>query len=251
MEIKEGIVFKRADIEKKKYFRNMDLLRRRLCFLALKDDKVIGTIEFKIFDMVNARIEHIDISWDKTTYHMELLEGFIQEFLWWNEYIKNITLDIPLMRKICVQEHDLLRAGFIKESKYTYKNPDPTEIFKIEVKDVCPSQLTVDRNKLNQLKGWIKSKEDIICTFVRIAGKSVCIDGHTRLVFSILNDYEYIYGIYTKDYDEEDTELYKETLKWCRNEQIYAPEDLVNNIVDTKEHEKRWISRCRNYLKSV
>ncbi len=249
MEIKEGIVFKRADIDKKKYFKNMDLLRRRLCFLALKDDKVIGTIEFKIFDMVNARIEYINISWDKTTDHLELLEGFIQEFLWWNEYIKNIAIEIPLMRKICKEEHDILRAGFLKESMYTFKNPNSTEIFKIEVSEVSPSQLTVDRSKLKQLEAWVKSSKDIICTFVRIDGKTVCIDGHTRLVYAILNDYKYIYGIFTKEYD--DIGLYKETLRWCRDEKIYSAEDLVKNIVDTGEHEKRWILRSNEFLNGV
>ncbi|MCM1990920.1 hypothetical protein [Oceanirhabdus seepicola] len=249
MEIKEGIVFKRADIDKKKDFKNIDLLRRRLCFLALKDDKVIGTIEFNIFDMVNARIEHINISWDKATNHLELLEGFIQEFLWWNEYIKNIAIEIPLMKKISEEKNDILRAGFLKGNVYTYENPNPAEIFKIKVKDVCPSQLTVDRSKLKQLKEWVKSSEEIICTFVRIDGKAVCIDGHTRLVYAILNDYKYIYGIYTKEYD--DIGLYEETLRWCRDEKIYSAEDLVKNIVDTGEHEKIWISRCRNYLKSV
>ncbi|WBW99655.1 hypothetical protein [Oceanirhabdus sp. W0125-5] len=249
MEIKEGILFKRASIDQKRYFKNMNLLKRRLCFLAYKDDKIIGTIEFRIHNRVNATIEHINISWEKREYHLELMEGFIQEFLWWNEYINKIYIKTSIMKKITLDEQDIYIAGFRKEKLYIYSNPNPSEIFKIKLAEVCPSQLTVEKNKLNQLSEWVKSSEDIICTFIKINGKSVCIDGHTRLVYSFLNNFKFIYGIYSKDCDNSD--LYEETLRWCKEDGILTVEDLLSNIVDKEEHHKRWISRCSNYLNSV
>lgn len=95
------------------------------------------------------------------------------------------------------------------------------------------------------IRKWIVKPEDIVVSCVKIEGDYVCIDGHSRLVEAYLRGFDFVY-IYLED--ESDIELYKECLKWCREDGIYSIKDLSLRVVSKEEHERLWINRCQACL---
>lgn len=123
------------------------------------------------------------------------------------------------------------------------------KVFKVNIDEIQPGQLTICRDKLEKVSKWVQCPENIIVNFIEMDGKKVSIDGHTRLVAALLKGYSYVYGYYEiNDYDDG---LYKECLKWCHEEEIFHVSDLKDRIVTPEEHEKLWISRCQNYFKNM
>lgn len=68
------------------------------------------------------------------------------------------------------------------------------------------------------------------------------------MVQGFLNGFDYVYAYYEiEDYDEE---MYKTFLSWCHDDGVYSIEDLKQRIVSDADHERLWIQRYQNYIKS-
>lgn len=77
----------------------------------------------------------------------------------------------------------------------------PNKPYLCEVSKIQPSQFYVNQKKLENCKKWIKSHEDITIPIVRKDGKTISLDGHTRLRAALDLGYPSVY-VYLSDYDE-------------------------------------------------
>lgn len=230
----------RVRIEDKKYIENEESFIHNTAFIA-RDNSVISVFEYKI--KTHQKAEIINFKFFKDCDEGKILSEFIDELKYWNPYISLIEC------KEGIIDSQLLKSlNFIKNHIWKHEIRGALKVFKINIDEIVPEQLTVDEEKIKKALKWIKSPEDIVISCVKINNKIVCIDGYTRLVAAYNKGFKYVYGYYE---ETDDTEFYEVCLKWCEAEKITSIKDLSNRIVSPKEHEKLWINRCKNYLKET
>jgi hypothetical protein len=145
-------------------------------------------------------------------------------------------------------EDSLINSGFIKSNVWSLNMYNHIEAFRINIDDITPEQLTVDKVKLERVSSWIESPEDIVVCCARIGDRIVSIDGHSRLVAAYNKGFKYVYAYIEPD--NSSMEFFKACLGWCEEQNIFGVKDLSNRVVTPEEHEKIWISRCQEYLKN-
>ena len=117
----------------------------------------------------------------------------------------------------------------------------------MNLKDIQPSQLYINSQKLDNVLNWFKSSQydgyDAI-PIKNLNGKVIFTDGHTRAYAA------YIRGLKTIkvywDEDELDWEAYQICVDWCNLEGIKLIEDLKNRIISPAEYEILWLKRCKD-----
>lgn len=238
MEI-QMIQYRRAnEIESELDLDKQSILKRTV-LVAEKNNSIVGVMEYTIKDFNEAVLLNYNSCLRGHT--VELFEGFIEELLYWNPYIKRLICHV-------VGEDLLLKQRYKVSDGKSIITDQNVNVVKMMINDIVPEQLSVDKNKLNIVDSWIESPEDIVVSCVRIKDKVVCIDGHSRLVAAYLKGYEYVYV----HIDENaDTELYEECLRWCKEANINSIADLSQRVVSEEEHESIWIDRCQSYLKAM
>ena len=132
-----------------------------------------------------------------------------------------------------------------KVNKYNYSNKGKY-IF-MDLKDIKPSQLYINSEKLNNVLKWFNPKDynsyDPI-PIKELGGEVIFTDGHTRAYAAYLKGVKTIKVYF--DEDELDWNLYRTCVKWCSLENIKSIKDLKNRIITPKEYELLWIKRCEN-----
>lgn len=145
-----------------------------------------------------------------------------------------------------VIEEFLFYSGFISQIKTVngeviYHQPQKN-VMKQSLDWIQPSQLYVNEEKLKRLLTWINDPRDIIVPVIKLNGKYVSMDGHTRLKVAELLGFQEIY-IYL-----DDPEVYIEDfVRFCQNEQKYSIYDL--QIISDEEYQIKWCSFCEVYFK--
>ena len=117
----------------------------------------------------------------------------------------------------------------------------------MNLKDIQPSQLYINSQKLDNVLEWFKPGQydsyDAI-PIKNLNGKVIFTDGHTRAYAA------YIRGLKTIkvywDEDELDWEAYQICVDWCNLEGIKLIEDLKNRIISPAEYEILWLKRCKD-----
>ncbi|MFX1378285.1 MAG: hypothetical protein ACFFA4_04255 [Promethearchaeota archaeon] len=124
--------------------------------------------------------------------------------------------------------------------------------FKLNYKEIQPSQLYISKEKLEKIKEKFKSKDlsTLDAIPIKKMGKEIFYtDGHTRAFATYQAGFEEIPVIWE---DEElDWEMYEICIKWCKDSGIYSIADLSNRIVDQKEYEILWYKRCDDLHKKL
>lgn len=109
--------------------------------------------------------------------------------------------------------------------------------------DIQPSQFYVDKDKINAIRNFIRSPEDIIIQVMRYGDLFISLDGHTRLYYAVMNGWtevmaaenataDYIYGF----------------VKEAINRKITTPYDL--QLVSHADYQEKWNKICDEYFKS-
>lgn len=132
-----------------------------------------------------------------------------------------------------------------KVNKYNYFNKEKY-IF-VELKDIKPSQLYINSEKLSKVLKWFNPKDYNSYEPIPIKeldGELIFTDGHTRAYAAYLKGVKTIKVYF--DEDELDWNLYRTCVKWCSLENIKSIKDLKNRIITPKEYELLWIKRCEN-----
>jgi len=233
------IDYRRASEAECHLFSNIKLLQTKTSLIAEDNTNLIATLQYQIINFNDAEITLFKSC--KSEGYIEVLTGFIDEMMYWNPYLKQIDISI-LTKEELIDFKSSSSYNFNGNQMMTNSN---INVIKVLLKDIIPEQLTVDENKLLDVRKWILKPEDIVVSCVEIEDDYVCIDGHSRLVEAYLRGYEFVYIHLDK---VSDIELYKECLKWCREDGLYTIEDLSFRVVSKEEHQRLWINRCQAYL---
>ncbi|WIV11056.1 hypothetical protein [Proteiniborus sp. MB09-C3] len=210
--------------------------------IACEDDNVIGVLEYDVNSVEEAEVTNFNIF---EPHKSQLaFKGLIEELLYWNPYLKRIIYNED--RNVITR--DVLKyAGFRKGSVWLLDVDNNIEVFRVNIEEITPEQLTVSKAKIDKVSKWIEEPEDIVITCVEIGDKVVCIDGYSRLVAAYIKGFKYVYAYLENENDS--IEFYKTCMKWCEKQNIFTIEDLANRIVTPEEHERLWINKCQTYLK--
>jgi hypothetical protein len=82
----------------------------------------------------------------------------------------------------------------------------------------------------------------------RLNDRIVMTDGHTRAVAAHLAGWDDV-PVYW-DEDELDMRAYAINIRWCDEEGVHDPVNLVKRIVSHKEYEHLWRKRCMEMVLS-
>ena len=92
---------------------------------------------------------------------------------------------------------------------------------------------------------WFNPKDPQTFDPIPVKRLNDCIvmtDGHTRAVAAHLAGWEQVPVCW--DEDELDMRAYAIDVRWCNEDRIYTPIDLVERMVAHKDYEHLWRKRC-------
>jgi len=113
--------------------------------------------------------------------------------------------------------------------------------FSVRIEYLQPSQLYISKDKLRAIRNE-ETLKSVPVPVIDIDGKLVMADGHTRAMAAILEGHD---SIIIEITDEKlDLEEYMECVKWCIEEGISTPYDLVGRIIDHEDYRVLWYERC-------
>jgi len=113
-----------------------------------------------------------------------------------------------------------------------------------EISKIQPSQFFINEEKLYSCKKWIKGIEDIFIPIVIKDGRSISLDGHTRMRAAFDLGYKSVY-VYLDEYDE--------TIFHFADEAIRRK---VNNVADMElvsddEYKVKWDKFCDDLFENL
>lgn len=234
--------FYRARQYDSRYIRYEKSFIHNTALIASDEQKIIGTLEYYLENVEGAEI--ISFSIFQHCDEKIIFKGLIEEIAYWNPYLKSIFYN---EENNLVNQESLLYCGFSKGSHWILNMNNDIKIFKIDIKEITPEQLTIDKVKLDRVSSWIRKPEDIIISCIRIDNETVCIDGYSRLVAAFNKGFDYVYAYIEPDNHNPD--FYKTCMAWCKEQGIFTIKDLADRVVTPEAHERLWINRCQAYLK--
>jgi len=234
--------FYRARETNSKYIMYEKSFTHNTALIASEGQKVIGVFEYEIKNSEEAEV--INFSIFEPCEEDIVFKGLIDEMSYWNPYLKRIIYN---EEKNIITPKVLMYSGFRKNYVWLLNTNTVIRIFKIDIKEITPEQLTVDEVKLDRVNSWIEKPEDIVVSCVKIGNKIVSIDGHSRLVAAYNKGFKYVYAYLESDNDN--VQFYKTCMEWCEEQGIFTIKDLAKRVVTPEEHERLWGNRCQTYLK--
>lgn len=234
--------FYRAIENNSEYIRYEKSFVHNTALIAGEGQKVIGVFEYEIKDMEETEVINFNI-FEPCDENM-VFKDFIDEVIYWNPYLKRIIYN---EENNIIKPQVLVDSGFRKSSLWLLDIKTYIPVFRIDINEITPEQLTVDKVKLDRVNSWIERPEDIIVSCVKIGNKIVSIDGHSRLVAAYNKGFEYVYAYMEPDIGN--IQFYETCMRWCEEQGIFTIKDLSDRVVTPEEHERLWINRCQTYLK--
>ncbi len=233
--------FYRARKDDFKYVKYEKSLICNTAIIASEGQNIIGILEYEIKNMEEAEIINFNIF--ESCREDLIFKGLIDEIDYWNPYLKRIIYNED---NNIINSNVLINAGFIKNSIWILSMNNNIKVFKINIEEITPGQLTVDETKVNRVNSWIKIPEDVVIRCVEIDDKIVCIDGYSRLIAAYNKGFKYVFAYL--ETDDDNIQFYRICMKWCEEQKVFKVKDLANRIVTPEEHEKLWINKCQTYL---
>jgi len=126
---------------------------------------------------------------------------------------------------------------FYNEKHQLIKEYEPMKTFAIKMEDIQPAQSYVDREKIDAVKSFITSEQDIIIPLVKQGERYISLDGHTRLAVAAELGYHEVLG-YTTQAGDYIFSFAKEAQK--RN--IFTPYDMKQ--ISHEEYVILWHQFC-------
>jgi len=120
----------------------------------------------------------------------------------------------------------------------------PNKPYLYEISDIQPSQFYINETKLEICKKWITGPEDIFIPIVIRDGKSISLDGHTRMRAALDLGYTSVY-VYPDEFDETIFEFVDEAIR--RN--IYRITDM--EIVSNEDYVLKWDRFCDELFERI
>lgn len=129
---------------------------------------------------------------------------------------------------------------FYDESGQIVKQFKDVELFKLDLDKIQPIQFFVDRDKLEAVKSFVASEEDVIIPIAKHDGTYVSLDGHTRLYLAYSLGFKHVYAYLSEDFDGFDY-FFDE----ARKRNIYTAKDLI--LLTHEEYVDKWDKFCDEY----
>lgn len=133
---------------------------------------------------------------------------------------------------------------FYDESGKLVKKFKDIELFKLGLDKIQPIQFFVDRDKLEAVKTFVNSEEDVIIPVATHDGTYVSLDGHTRLYLAYILGFKHVYAYQSQDFDGFDY-FFEE----ARKRNIYSAKDLI--LLDHEEYVEKWDKFCDEYYMNI
>ena len=130
---------------------------------------------------------------------------------------------------------------FYDESGQIVKQFKDVELFKLDIDKIKPIQFFVDREKLEAVRTFVNSEEDVIIPIAMHDGSYASLDGHTRLYLAYTLGFKHIYAYQSQDFDGFDY-FYDE----ARKRNIYTAKDLT--LLTHEEYVDKWDRFCDEYF---
>lgn len=90
---------------------------------------------------------------------------------------------------------------FYDENQLLIKEYPNTELLKIAIDKIQPSQFYVDEEKVAAIQDFIWNEDDIVIQVIPYQGKYISLDGHTRLYYAVLKEWKHVRAVVEKSDD--------------------------------------------------
>ncbi|WP_257875751.1 hypothetical protein [Anaerococcus sp. Marseille-P3625] len=124
------------------------------------------------------------------------------------------------------------------------KKFDPPKIFTLKLDIIQPTQFYIDRKKLDEVKTFVKNKEDIIIPVAKYEDQYISLDGHTRLYLAYKLGFSYVYAFITKSFDGTDY-----FVKESKKRRVKAIKDMI--LLSHEDYRQKWDKFCDEYFSSL
>lgn len=118
----------------------------------------------------------------------------------------------------------------------------PVRLFPLKLSKIQPSQFYVDEDKLQAVRTFLFTPEDIIVPVIQLENRYVSLDGHTRLAAAVDAGYDSIYAFCSKSDD-----YIFSFVEEAKKRGVFSPRDLKR--VSHKEYEIVWNQFCDDFFK--
>jgi hypothetical protein len=118
--------------------------------------------------------------------------------------------------------------------------------FRMRLNEIQPSQLYINREKLEIVMGMIEQGQSSSLGPIPIKeldGEIISTDGHTRALALHMKGSEEV-DVEWEDL-EWDWDAYRVCVVWCKEEGIRSIADLADRIIDSADYQVLWLERCR------
>lgn len=129
---------------------------------------------------------------------------------------------------------------FYDESGKIVKQFKDVELFKLDIDKIQPIQFFVDRDKLEAVKTFVHTEEDVIIPVAMRRGTYASLDGHTRLYLAYSLGFKHVYAYFSEDFDGFDYFFYE-----ARKRNMYSAKDLI--LLGHEEYVDKWDKFCDEY----
>lgn len=139
----------------------------------------------------------------------------------------------------------LFYSGFItliKNSEGNILKERKIDMYLLKISEIQPSQFYINEKKLANCKQWIIEQRDIMIPISTMDGKTVSLDGHTRLRAALDLGYDSVY-VYNEACDDYICYFVEEAIK----RKVFSVYDM--DIVDDEEYKLKWHKFCNEFLK--
>lgn len=119
-------------------------------------------------------------------------------------------------------------------------------LFTLALENIQPSQVYVSQEKLNSIDYALRCGGAFLIPpvpVVKLQNRWTLSDGHTRCLGLYLHGYTEV-QVY-EDTDSFDQLMYRQCVKWCREELLYTIGDLKDRVIPHPVFESFWLRRCR------
>lgn len=172
---------------------------------------------------------------DNSPYEIEIISDF-EAIIRGNDE----RLYIPLIEEFRFYTPHITKFYNIR-GKLIKKYPLP-QILNIPIEQIQPSQFYVDQDKITAIRNFIHTPYDIIIQVMPYKDRYISLDGHTRLYYAVLNNWNIIRAIIDTT-DETALQFAQE----AQSRNIYSPKDIM--LVSHREYQEKWNHFCDDYLK--
>lgn len=129
---------------------------------------------------------------------------------------------------------------FYDQSGRLVKKFKEVALFKLDLANIQPIQFFIDRDKLEAVKSFVNSEEDVIIPAAKREGIYASLDGHTRLFLADSLGFKQVYAYLSESFYGFDYFLGE-----ARNRNIHTIKDLI--LLEHKDYIVQWDKFCEAY----